>query len=261
VRVAAAEDEEAVIVVLRDAKILELRLHEAKLAAMGRLVAAIAHEVRNPLSAVTQAAELLRETTTGGQARLTQLILTNSARINSTVEDVLALGRRERTSAPPLALRTWLVEWLNEQHAGDTSGRLVCLADELERGDFAVEFQPEHLRRVLNNLLENALRYCSRDAGAVVLRLAWQRTESSASTAIEAELVLVNDGGIIAELERANLFEPFNSSEARGTGLGLYISRELCAKNGASLNYRVAYSGKSEFVIRVPVMQAVETHV
>jgi two-component system, NtrC family, sensor histidine kinase PilS len=258
---ASPSDEDALVVVLRDAKSIESRVHEAKLAAMGRLVAAIAHEVRNPLSAVTQAAELLREKATGTEARLAQMILTNSARINVTVEDVLALGRRERVAVPRLDLLAWLREWLAEQavlnrgEAGSsgTPDRPVIDVRLAEgAGVDWVLFTPDHLRRVMSNLLENALRYCSREPGAVQCVLTWDTQSQGAG---QAEIVLNNDGPVIESAQRAVLFEPFNSSEARGTGLGLFISRELCVKNGATLDYRVAYSGRGEFVITIPLAQ------
>jgi two-component system, NtrC family, sensor histidine kinase PilS len=241
VQVERVVDEDAVIVLLRNASEMEARLHEAKLASMGRLVAAIAHEVRNPLSAITQAAELMREHANPGDARLVDLILTNSARINHTVSDVLTLGRRVVPDSETAAydLREWLAAWLDERRM--LSSAPDRLRAEISLQQFQTRFNPEQLRRVLNNLLENAERYASKDAGAIWLKL----TKSGSG----ADLVVGNDGPVIEQNLRASLFEPFVSTESRGTGLGLYISHELCANNGAQLSYQLAYSGAGEFVV------------
>ncbi len=241
-----AAGEDMLLMFLRDARELEAQVHEAKLAGMGRLVAAIAHEIRNPLSAVSQAAQLLREqgsTSLVPAERLTELILTNARRIDATVQDVLALGRRERTPADALDLRRWLEEWHAEYRAiegTDDAGSVVAVA--LPEAPMWAGFDAEHLRRVVDNLVGNARRYCSGGVGAIriELRSAWPD---------RVELSVANDGPVIEPAARGQLFEPFSSGEARGTGLGLYISRELCVKNGAGLDYRVMPDGRGEFII------------
>lgn len=244
-RLTQAVGEEAVVVFLRDARRMEAQVQEAKLASMGRLVAGIAHDIRNPLSAISQAAELLSEQMGPQAARLPSMIATNVARINETVEDVLLLGRRQRTEAPLLDLNSWVEEWLQEQHALSRAGALILIP---ARTDVAVHFHPDHLRRILNNLYDNALRYCSGRKGSVRL--------STRVTGAQVELAVGNDGPPIDETLRAQLFEPFMSGESRGTGLGLYLCRELCAQNGAQLDYRLAGSLHGEFVITMAIDRA-----
>ncbi|MBU6436889.1 MAG: HAMP domain-containing histidine kinase, partial [Betaproteobacteria bacterium] len=244
-RLTQAVGEEAVVVFLRDARRMEAQVQEAKLASMGRLVAGIAHDIRNPLSAISQAAELLSEQMGPQAARLPSMIATNVARINETVEDVLLLGRRQRAEAPLLDLNSWVEEWLQEQHALSRAGALILIP---ARTDVAVHFHPDHLRRILNNLYDNALRYCSGRKGSVRL--------TTRVTGAQVELAVGNDGPPIDEALRAQLFEPFMSGESRGTGLGLYLCRELCAQNGAQLDYRLAGSLHGEFVITMAIDRA-----
>jgi two-component system sensor histidine kinase PilS (NtrC family) len=241
-RLTRAAGQDAVVVFLRDAKRVDAQVQEAKLAAMGRLVAGIAHDIRNPLSAISQAAELLREQAEAGQARLPAMITTNVARINETVEDVLLLGRRSRGPAPSLDLHPWLEEWADErrQQSHPTTLRLI-----LPPVDIRMRFHPDHLRRILNNLYDNALRYCSDRPGAV--QLSTRLIDDS------AQIGLANDGPLIEPAVRAQLFEPFMSGESRGTGLGLYLCRELCAQNGAQLEYQEIAGGHGEFVITAPL--------
>lgn len=241
-RLTRAVGEEAVVVFLRDARRIAAQVQDAKLASMGRLVAGIAHDIRNPLSAISQAAELLSEQMGPQAARLPAMIATNVARINETVEDVLLLGRRQRGEPPVLDLNLWLEEWLQEQQAFGRAGALELVS---ARRDVAVHFHPDHLRRILNNLYDNALRYCSGRNGSVRL--------STRLTGANVEVALMNDGPAIAEPLRSQVFEPFMSGESRGTGLGLYLCRELCAQNRAQLDYRLAGSLHGEFVISMPV--------
>lgn len=276
-RVTKAEGQDAVVVFMRDAVRIDQQVHDAKLAAMGRLVAGIAHDIRNPLSAITQAGQLLREqhreaallanATSGSGERLAGMILTHADRINDTIEDVLVLGRKPRDAAGLIELSVWLQDWAEEQH---TLGRATALELRLDHASapaqtslFASEkpqvhndepikirFHTDHLRRIVNNLFDNALRYCSGAPGSIVIMLN-QLADQSA-----LELAVANDGPVIQEPLRSQLFEPFMSGESRGTGLGLYICRELCQQNGAVLQYRLIPQARDwgAFVIKLPTL-------
>lgn len=277
-RVTKAEGQDAVVVFMRDAVRIDRQVHDAKLAAMGRLVAGIAHDIRNPLSAITQAGQLLREqhreaapnasnanAVPGPGERLAGMILTHAERINDTIEDVLVLGRKPRDAAGLIELGVWLQDWAEEQHA---LGRATALelrldnaapiqsslfASEIPKVDASelvkIRFHSDHLRRIVNNLFDNALRYCSGAVGSIVIMLNRSTDQST------LELVVANDGPVIEEPLRSQLFEPFMSGESRGTGLGLYICRELCQQNGAALQYRIMPQTRDwgAFVILLPL--------
>ncbi len=199
-----------------------------KMASLGRLTAGIAHEVRNPLAAISHAAELLREERREDmQERLTRIIGDNSRRLDRMVHEILELGRRDRAQAEPIQLKPYLEGFVDE----------FCLREEVERelfrldveSDPVLSFDRAHLDQVLWNLLANALRYCSRSPGAI--RLAAGRREAAA----RPELHIVDDGPGIDEDVRAQVFEPFFTTHTQGTGLGLYIAREMCEANHATL--------------------------
>jgi two-component system, NtrC family, sensor histidine kinase PilS len=245
-RVTQAAGEDAIVVFLRDARRIEAQVHEAKLAAMGRLVAGIAHDIRNPLSAISQAAELIQERTPEAAGRLPAMIAANVSRINETVEDVLLLGARDRSRSQRLELHAWLDEWYSERQALDRATGVLTLT--LDRGDPTVDFHADHLRRVINNLHDNAVRYASGKAGSIRVQTHCHETH--------VELTLSNDGPVIAEPLRTQIFEPFVSGESRGTGLGLYICKELCSQNRSTLDYRTLTGGHGEFVLNIPLSRA-----
>lgn len=201
---------------------------QLKLAALGRLTASIAHEIRNPLAAISHAAELLpEEKRNEDRVRLARIIHDNTQRLERLVSDVLQLNRRDRVSPEALRLNVWLREFLGEFAAIEGADPQRFTLD--AQGDPSVHFDSEHLRQVLWNLLSNAMRYAQATPGAVrvLLRAYGDRVELS---------VFDNGPGVPAS-SRAHLFEPFFTTEAKGTGLGLYLARELCAANRASLEY------------------------
>jgi two-component system, NtrC family, sensor histidine kinase PilS len=279
-RVTQAAGQDAVVVFMRDAHRLAQQVHEAKLAGMGRLVAGIAHDIRNPLSAITQAAQLLKEqhhdtqpSTPSTGEKLAGMILTHAERINETIEDVLILGRKPRAAANTTEIALWLQDWAEEQRNVGRAGPLrlsleAAIAAEpgplftsfthsgaTDRAQhLSVRFHHDHLRRVINNLYDNALRYCSGAQGSIDISLQILNDEHA------IDLVVANDGPAIQEPLRSQLFEPFMSGESRGTGLGLYICRELCQQNNSALRYRLSAASDrlGEFVIRMPLAHAAQ---
>jgi two-component system sensor histidine kinase PilS (NtrC family) len=201
---------------------------------MGRVSAGIAHEIRNPLAAIAQANALLAEDLTDpGQQRLSQMVADNVERLQRIVDDVAEVSPGGSSDAPVLELGAEVgrlcAEWAGT--AGlpqdDSSALFVDTGDE----PLPVRFDPEHLRRVLVNLLDNALRHASGQPQAV-----WVRAVARADGRIE--LSVASDGAVIAPDVEPHLFEPFFSTRSRGTGLGLYICRELCTRYGASIDFR-----------------------
>ncbi len=217
------------VLFLEDMQRVQAQAQQIKLAALGRLTANIAHEVRNPLSSISYAAELLlEEKHDPAQARLFQIIMDNAARLNRIVQDVMQLNRRDRAQAESLRLADILpgfaVELCQSEHMAQDIFHIETALD------CVVNFDRGHLDQVLWNLCRNALRYCRKQAGSVQLH-AWRSEEG------RVVLEIVNDGPAVAPDVVQKLFEPFFTTSAGGTGLGLYIARELCEANGAVLEY------------------------
>ncbi len=230
----AAAAEGLCVMLLEDARIAQARLRQERLAAMGRVSAGVAHEIRNPLAAIAQAnALLLEEALPDGQRRLGQLVADNVRRLQRIVDDVLELAPVGAAEAGVIDARevvqSTVLEWARTAGVDVGDGGRIRL--DVPSGALGVIFDSEHLRRVLVNLLDNALRHGTSQPQAIVLRLA-------ARDAGSAVLVVASDGEPIAADVEPHLFEPFFSTRSRGSGLGLYICRELCERYGASIEYR-----------------------
>lgn len=234
------------VVFLEDLRTLEARLRTEKLAAMGRMSAAVAHEIRNPLAAIAQANALMAEENSAPtQLHLIGLIDQNARRLARIVDDVLDVSR-VRSSAPVgtedpggmdgsevLDQTLLCVEGICSDWARQNGAQNRLLLD-LQGPSFAVVFDEEHLRRVLVNLLDNALRYAAVKPGAI-------RVEYDLHAQPGGCLLTVwSDAAAIEHSLQQHLFEPFFSSESRSSGLGLYISRELCERHKALIGYRRA---------------------
>lgn len=227
--------EEFCVLFLEDVRTAEARVRQEKLAAMGRVSAGIAHEIRNPLAAISQANALLSEdATTPSQRQLTQMVADNVQRLKRIVDDVMEVAPGAAPEAGVLDLGTLVAsvcsEWARTAQLplGERSPLKVSLPDEA----IGARFDEDHLRRVLVNLLDNAYRHGSKAAASAWVRLAMLRDNE------QLELSVLSDGAPIAPDVERYLFEPFFSTRSRGTGLGLYICRELCERYGASIDYR-----------------------
>lgn len=215
------------LIYLEDMERVQSQAQQLKLAALGRLTANMAHEIRNPLAAISHAAELLVEEDPNPlHQRLARIIHDNTLRLNRLVTEVLELGRRDRAQPETLHWQSFLAGFLEELTLHDPSaGRRVRLAE----GDVELRFDRAHLYRVLWNLLGNALRHASSADGSVRLEA------RTAATARCIELHVIDDGPGVDEAQRNQVFEPFFTTHGAGTGLGLYIARELCEASGARL--------------------------
>ncbi|MCC7413515.1 MAG: PAS domain-containing protein [Gammaproteobacteria bacterium] len=217
------------LVFLEDAAVVRQRAQQLKLASLGRLTASIAHEVRNPLGAISHASQLLSESgERGGEdLRLTRIIRDQSERVNAIIETILQLGRREASVPQQFDLLPWLRAFMAEltEYHGLVPGDI-----RIDNGASAlpVRMDANQLRQVLWNLCENALRY-----GRAAPRVAFR---AGVSAATERPFLDVRDSGpgVAAEL-REHIFEPFFTTDSKGTGLGLYVATELCESNQASL--------------------------
>ena len=262
-RVGASPSEDAptepfAVLLLEDVRTLQARIRQEKLAAMGRISAGIAHEIRNPLAAIAQAnALLLEDGLPAPQQRLAQMVADNVERLKRLVEDVMEVA--PGVAAPSVTIDASstvaeaAAEWSRSvQLPLSPSSRLRT---DLPQTAIGVVFDAEHLRRVLVNLLDNAHRHAGAGAGSIFLRL-------TARDDGQVLLSVLSEGAPIAPEVERHLFEPFFSTRSRGSGLGLYICRELCERYGASIDYRprpAAERLRNEFVVsmrRAPLLHA-----
>jgi two-component system sensor histidine kinase PilS (NtrC family) len=232
--------EEFCVLLLEDVRTAQARLHQEKLAAMGRVSAGIAHEIRNPLAAIAQAnALLLEDALPDGQQRLARMVADNVERLKRIVDEVMevAPGTAPEPSVVDATaeVAAAAAEWARTAKVDLGPGSVLQL--DLPAQPLNVVFDREHLRRVLVNLLDNARRHGSGSPGAVGVRLV-ARDEGSVLLRVDS------DGPAITQEVERHLFEPFFSTRSRGTGLGLYICRELCERYGASIEYRLRPDGQ-----------------
>lgn len=231
-------DGDHTVIFLQDVTEIENQAQQLKLASMGRLTASIAHEVRNPLSAISYASSLLSEDMTDPSGRrLLNIIADNVTRLNQMIEDILKLSRKAQATNEPLALAPFFAELATELQETHAMPPDILELEELDGQH--VRFDPLHLREVVMNLLTNALRYASKKPGSVKVHLVTDVTG-------RLELHVRDDGAAIVPEVRAHLFEPFYTTSSKGTGLGLYVARELCLNNGAMLDYEYRMEKSSE---------------
>jgi two-component system sensor histidine kinase PilS (NtrC family) len=222
------------VLLLEDVRTAAARLQQEKLAAMGRVSAGIAHEIRNPLAAIAQANALLAEDELAPtQQRLTRVVADNVERLKRIVEEVMEVAPGAAPVVRAIDVKAEVsavvADWART--VGLTLGAQSRLQVDLPAQPLGGFFDPEHLRRVLVNLLDNAQRHASAAPGASLLQLA-------PIDAHRLQLIVASDSPPIPPAVENHLFEPFFSTRSRGTGLGLYICRELCERNGATIEYR-----------------------
>jgi two-component system sensor histidine kinase PilS (NtrC family) len=234
-----------ILVFLEDVSQLNARVQQSKLASLGRLSASIAHEIRNPVGAMSHAAQLLAESQglSDDDLRLTEIIQTHSSRVSHIIDNVLQLSRRDSSRPERLELKSWLEEFVDE-----FVRTLELQEGELTVGDIPdgldVRMDRSHLRQVLWNLCDNAVKYAS-ETGGILVEIQAGRISGAGRPYLE-----VLDCGLGVDAATADkIFEPFFTARSGGTGLGLYISRELCELNRATLLYLDRPGGGSIFRI------------
>ena len=233
-----------VLVFLEDTSLLDESVRQTKLAALGRLSASIAHEIRNPVGAMSHAGQLLAESPNLGadEHRLTEIIRTNAERVSTIINNVMQLSRRDVTRPERLTLVDWLQDFRGE-FCQTTQTAETAIDVAVEGGDIEIRVDPSHLHQVLWNLCENALKYAGNADSTRVVELRCGRMAGTGRPFLE----VADRGPGIDRQSVDRIFEPFFTSSKGGTGLGLFIARELCQCNGALLVYEPRGGGGSVF--------------
>lgn len=237
------------LIFLEDTATMAKQAQQMKLASLGRLTASIAHEIRNPLGAISHATQLLNESQAldDGDRRLTTIIGDQTRRMNTVVENVLQLSRPGTSMPQHIQLHDWLERFVYEfTHSGSCPVEQIRVAT--DPGDMDVYMDPSLLHQVVWNLCQNAVRHAGREQAGFLLELKGHRSGSSRRPQLD-----IMDNGTGIEPDMADkIFEPFFTTRSSGTGLGLFIAREICESNQASLVYLPAPNGGSCFRITFP---------
>ena len=242
-------DSPSTLIVLEDTAQLTAQAQQLKLASLGRLTAGIAHEIRNPLGAISHASQLLDESAQlpATDKRMIQIIQHNSNRVNEVVESILKLSRQDNPHAKPLDLAPWLDEQIADIRKTHGLGA-AQIQKQTDPEDTRVVADPGQLRQVIDVLCDNAVRHFDRAPELLNIRLVGGITVESGGPFLE----LRDNGPGIPRKAEDNLFEPFFTTRNEGTGLGLYIARQLCEANNIRLEYLRQPTGGSCFRLSFP---------
>lgn len=238
-------DNRDTLIFIEDTRRIAQQAQQMKLASLGRLTASIAHEIRNPLGAISHAAQLLEESPSldPQDRRLLDIVHHHTRRMNGIVENVLQLSRRQLPQPQRFDLAEWLPRFSDAFHNSQPHlpRPRLNLPTALE-----ITFDPSQLEQVLSNLCENGLRHSAADTGQARVTLQALTDEHTGQPMLD----ILNPGNAIPAAQASQFFEPFFTTGEDGTGLGLYISRELCEFNQASLDYLPSDDGITRFRIR-----------
>jgi two-component system sensor histidine kinase PilS (NtrC family) len=232
-----------VLVFLEDTSVLAEKVQQSKLAALGRLSASIAHEIRNPVGAMSHAGQLLAESpnVSAEDRRLTEIIRTNADRVSTIINNVLRLSKREEARVERLSLQSWCEEF-HEEFCETMQWPRERLRASGTSEDIEIRVDASQLRQIVWNLCENALKHGVRESPDQVVEIRYGRMSTTARPFLE----IMDRGPGVATEHAERIFEPFFSG-GRGTGLGLFLARELAQTNGATLLYESRMGGGSVF--------------
>lgn len=248
VRVTATKlDSGEVLIYVENTSAMAQQAQQLKLASLGRLTASIAHEIRNPLGAISHAGELLAEqqAADASMQKLTGIIQRHSQRVNTIIETILQMSRRKTVEPAAVVLATWLDRFINEFRdlKGAREGEISL---KIDAPLAKVAIDPEQLHQVMWNLMENGWHYSDPDDSLPRVMVKLAKTDN------EIMIDVSDNGPGVEESVREHLFEPFHSQRQGGTGLGLYLARELCQANGARLSFLPDELQSSRFRISFP---------
>ena len=231
------------VLYIEDNRALTQQAQHLKLASLGRLTASIAHEIRNPLGAISHASQLLRESeqVTDADKRLVEIILQHCSRVNQIIENTLSISRRKEVQTAIVDLKQWLPTFVETYQQGNNARIKLSVAPDT----LLVRIDTSHLSQVLTNLCDNGARYNEKATGQKEVELHAARNDNSDTSFIE----VIDHGPGIAPSDLEDIFDPFYTTDAEGTGLGLYICKELCQINQANLFHKASEKGSTCFRI------------
>ncbi|NOX08953.1 MAG: PAS domain-containing protein [Gammaproteobacteria bacterium] len=238
-------DGSAILIFIEDSAKLAQQSQQIKLAALGQLTASIAHEIRNPLGAISHAGQLLNESShlDADDKRLIEIIQNHSQRVNRIIESILQVSRRSPAQSQIFQLKTWLKSFVNEWQQSDPDNTWI-INTRMENDKLEIHFDPGHLHQVLWNLCQNARKHSVNSRKQQIDIRAGIDNDNQ-----QLWLKVIDYGEEIDATTVSNLFEPFFTTATDGTGLGLYIAREICESNQAQLEYHPSSSGGNCFCI------------
>ncbi|MGV6818547.1 MAG: sensor histidine kinase [Thiotrichales bacterium] len=239
--------QQSTLIFLADLSERGQQIQEIKLAALGRLTASIAHEIRNPLGAISHASQLLQESEAlnDGDRHLADIIEKQTQRMNRLISSVLNLSRRKTPNTQQFSLNNWLQEVVSEYRQQYQLDEQQLQLESAASG--AVRADPEQLHQVIWNLLDNAQSHNEETPNLVI-----QIKAGDDSQGRQAFIDIIDNGSGVPSEQADKLFEPFFTTREQGTGLGLFLAREICESNGGTLEYLTTEAGGSCFRIRIP---------
>lgn len=237
-----------VLLFIDDASQAASQAQQLKLASLGRLVASIAHEIRNPLGAIGHANQLLRESTDlkDEDRRMTEIIDRNTARLNEVIENILSLSRRHEPHAEMVAIKPWLEKIgteLMENHSLHPGQLVVQVSPEQTR----LRFDPKQIHQVIGILVENAIKHQEEYGERLIITLAGGVEAISG----EGYLQVIDNGVSIPPKIVDRIFDPFFTTQNTGTGLGLYLAKELCDANNIRISHLPISTGGNCFKLKL----------
>lgn len=242
-------DTTGTLIFAEDNRALTQQAQQMKLASLGRLTASIAHEIRNPLGAIGHASQLLAESSDLNKhdQRLLDIIATHTHRINQIIENIFQVSRRKASEPQLIDIGDWLPDFLQSYLQGQTQSHLAGKIKIVhEHQPMAIRFDQSQLQQVMTNLLDNALRYAdfSATGPAIILRTYVDNRRQAPC------LQVIDNGPGIDPAQQKHIFEPFFTTETSGSGLGLFLCKELCEANQAFLSYAKEQNSGSCFTIQ-----------
>ncbi|MBD2859491.1 hypothetical protein IB286_10790 [Spongiibacter sp. KMU-158] len=243
-RLTQQDGEEDYLLYLENLSKISQRAQNLKLASLGRFTASIAHEIRNPLAAISHAAQLLDENEDLGQLdrRFIAIIQNHVDRMNDIIKNILELSRGRPPEPEALSLQVWLQDFINDWLAHHNSDVEFSLNWDKDH-EHPVNIDPSQLHQVLSNITENGIRHGNSDGQTAQIGFYISRQAISDATILD----IMDNGPGIAPEDEDKIFEPFYTTQAQGNGLGLYLSRELCLANQIQISYRRGPEGESCF--------------
>ncbi len=233
------------LIFLEDATQIAQRFQQVKLASLGRLTASIAHEIRNPLAAINHAGQLLDETSRDiADKKLTNIINTQAKRLNNIVENVLQLSRQQRGTPEKIMLYEWLVKF-REEFISTHNLQAHQIQIRISPQDISIFFDKSQLHQVMWNLCTNAINHSSMEHPDIMINIQGEIDHDFTRPYID---IIDNGPGINEEIQ-AHIFDPFFTTRSEGTGLGLYITKEVIESNRAKIRYISPSTGGTCFRI------------